>query len=50
MNLLFSPYAVSCGMKLVERRATRLPLLKLPPSNISASLREETYLLFGPKA
>jgi hypothetical protein len=32
MNFLFSPYAVSCGMKLVERRATRFALLKLESS------------------
>jgi len=32
MNFLFSPYAVSCGMKLLERGATRLALLKLESS------------------
>jgi hypothetical protein len=30
MNLLFSPYAVSCGMKLVEGRATLLGSSKAP--------------------
>jgi hypothetical protein len=29
MNFLLGLYAVSCGMKLVERRATPLALLRL---------------------
>jgi len=33
MNFLLRPYAVSCGMKLVERRATRSALLKLESVN-----------------
>ena len=33
MNFLLRPYAVSCGMKRVERRATRLALVKLESVN-----------------
>ena len=37
---------IFCMAPAVQRGQLR----RLPPSNISASLREETYLLFGPKA
>lgn len=50
MNFLLRPYAVSCGMKPVERRATRVALVKLESVNEERQERGGYFANYGAPA